>query len=277
MASTTTTRRSPPARTPSRSTRSRLFSPLLSPPAEDATNFDDLQEERQSQRNVYDVAPPPGYKRLKKVRGSRNQVWADAHPETEQTPAYVDYSPGGVYTARYQSYTAHQEKLFQQLPVRLLGDGFSGDEAKTRKTKKRARSDNSSNSAGSSNNKKRKKTNASPILGSLDIIPLSQEERTIDMAAAAAAAFASALAVSKIKDIIRMIPLRPVPQVPPGMIWEFDDENSLAPEGVANADTGKVVAVVPSSCGENGQVVAIEDDEAAVPCSLLPSLRRAYD
>ena len=233
-------------------------------------------EVRASQRHVYDVAPPPGYKRLKKVRSSQYQTWTDAYIETEQPAAYVDYSPGGVYTARYPSHPAQQEHMFQRLPVQFLGDGFSGDETKTRMAKKRMKSDNSSNSAGSSSKKKRK-TDASPILGSLDIIPLSQEERAVDMAAAASAAAASARAASKIKDITRMIPLRPVLQVPPRIIWEFDDERSPVIKKESDAETGEAVYEVPSSCRQNGQAIVIEDDEAAVHCSLLPSLRRARD
>lgn len=261
-----------------------MFSPLLSPPAESTTTFDVPLEDRPSQQDVYDKAPPPGYKRLKKIRGPRKQVWASAYVESKQqqqpfssASAYVDYSPGRVYTPRYPSNLGHQQSFFQQLPVQFLGDGFSGDETKTRKTRKRARTktDNSSNSAGSSSRKRRKADAASPILGSLDIVNLSQEERAVDMAAAASIAYAAARAASKVKDITKMIPLRPVVQVPPGLIWEFDDKPTPTIKKDSSAGNIEEVIVIPSSCDESGRVIVIQDDEAAAPCTALPPLREA--
>ncbi|KAL1890354.1 mitotic spindle checkpoint protein Bub3 [Sporothrix stenoceras] len=254
-------------RTSSRSTRSGRFSPLLSPPAESSTKLCVPLDDQPSQQDVYDKAPPPGYKRLKKVREPQKHVWSDA---------YVDYSPGRFYTPRDPSNLGHQQPLFQQLPVQFLGDGFSGDETKTRKTRKRARTDNSSNSAGSSSRKKRKAEAASPILGSLDIVNLSQEERAIDMAATTSIAFAAARAKSKIKDIkTKMIPLRPVLETPPRHIWEFDDKPAPPIKKKRVTDKIEDVIVIPSSCDDSGRVIVIPEDKAVAPRPALPPLREA--
>ncbi|KIH89361.1 hypothetical protein SPBR_07567 [Sporothrix brasiliensis 5110] len=166
------------------------------------------------------------------------------------------------------------QKEWRQEWLQFLGDGFSGDEAKARphKTRKRVKSD-SSNSVGSSS-KRKKKADASPILGSLDIVSLSQEESAIDMAAAAGAALAAAKATSRINTVMEIIPLRPLQHVQPTMAWDFDGtQSTVIKTEVDDANMGDDVVAIPSSCNENGQVNEIIDDEVAVHYSALPPLR----
>ncbi|ERS96750.1 hypothetical protein HMPREF1624_06959 [Sporothrix schenckii ATCC 58251] len=223
-----------------------MFSPLLSPPADEAMDMEDPLGERLSQRNVYDTAPPPGYKRLNKVRSSRRHTWANARSDMEQPHSSVDGLQSRVFRPRHLLPPGPQEPLFQQLPVQFLGDGFSGDEAKARPhgNRKRVKSD-SSNSVGSSS-KRKKKADVSPILGSLDIVSLSQEESAIDMAAAAGAAFAAAKAASRINTVMEIIPLRPV-HAPPAITWDFNDTQSpVIKTEVDDANMDDDVVAIPS-------------------------------
>lgn len=260
---------------------SRLFSPLPSPPAE-AHAFQHQQQERLSQRDVYDEEPPPGYKRLKKIHSSRRHCWADTTVEAAKQPItnldYVTHHPYRVSTGRYAPYVSQkeQEQHPQQQQVYFLGDGFSGDETKSRRTKRRVKSDNSSSNDTGCSHRKKKKCETSPILRSLEVISLSQEELAMEKEAAAAAAAAALRAATKTKEITRMIPLRPLPALPSITIWEFNaDEPSLSRK--ENRPAVEDVLFVASSSDEDEEAVGDAMGEAASTHTLLPPLRRTLN
>ncbi|CAK7233020.1 mitotic spindle checkpoint protein Bub3 [Sporothrix curviconia] len=200
-----------------RPSSSRTFSPLLSPPTE-TLSFDYHEHPYNSQPDVYDVAPPPGYKRLKKVHGTRRQIWEDtrtveaAHSAGAPSLPLMDlaYRPANHPTTIWE---VRSNKT--QLP--FPGDGFSSDETKTRRTKRRTKSNNSSNSAGSGSAPKKRKRAAemSPVLGSLEVVTFSQDERARKRAETKAATLASQQAASRIDSISRFIALRPQAKVRP--------------------------------------------------------------
>ncbi|OAA61857.1 hypothetical protein SPI_04716 [Niveomyces insectorum RCEF 264] len=132
----------------------------LSPPADTASDRAHRQPSKHAlpsssqQRDVYDTAPPAGYKRLRKLHGGKPVV----------TPRI---------RSRTRSSTTTQQSL---------GDGFSGDEARPR-TLARLGRDNRETSDGAAAKKRKRSSAASPILGTLDVVSLSQESKATGPAA----------------------------------------------------------------------------------------------
>ena len=275
-----------------------------------------------SQRDVYDISPPPGYKRLKKIRvpslgmdenmtvtAAMNQLLFP--PETHisrlqrsrrrRIPALKRHSP---------AFTCHHDSPNKLVP---MGDGFSGDETQPRKKAKLGRttkaaprsksrksksSRKASDSSGSNKStsliqqslsniplerrKKGKGDQPLSILGPLDVVSLSQEDRE----AAKIAANVAARLTAKSKDIARhIIPLRPMAgstrQKPKGPASLDLDEPDLPEEGVReygggddDLDTGEIVFDVVDSADEEGVVEVDCSSEAATVLTILPSLRR---
>lgn len=224
---------------PKRYANSRTFSPLLSPPSEirmSTRSFENHKHQRDMQRDVYDTSPPPGYKRLEKIRSSQRRVRKLTASETNQLV--------GASSVPFQSYTdslAHFKVRYSRANSSFLGDGFSSDETTPRKLKRRMRSDNSINSAGFIATKRRKKSEMSPILGSLEIITLSQDERAKKNAADALAAAVSKKAADRINTVTSLISLRPRPQARPCEVWDFDDGPNPAPYWSPKVLTGDLV------------------------------------
>ncbi|CAK7243381.1 MAG: hypothetical protein STHCBS139747_004900 [Sporothrix thermara] len=228
-----------------------------------------LDGQQESQGDLYDAAPPPGYKRLKRVRGSGRLVREDSSTVEAASAARVRGASKRKLPVRPDS--VGSEARHGKIQPTFPGDGFSADEttAKVRKTKRRTRSDNSSNSAGSGPKKRKRVETTSPVLGSLEVFTLSQAERAQKRAATEAAALASAHASSRISAVTTLIPLRPQPPAHPiAMEWEFDD----SPDAAGSDDGDISVLDLEETVRDERAGSEGSSDEAAV-WNTVPPLR----